>query len=280
MSKKIIFTGNPYGVFQAFKPNLEQLLSLETTPYDPEDDCTAYQVNLVMEHFRKKNIRMGRLTAENLCQKTSESYTIKAFNIETALPVEIVITKKKIEEILAPFEAEQKRILHFLSSGNTQGILPEFIEQRAKELPLQNRKDLENLFALCQPGTMMYWDEYKSNSPCRLTLAAEITQMTHGVLLYKEQQEQTLQILSGCTPEDAALFRKQNSGIRVDRECRKALISLIAAKQNISAEEAEEFYKRWHYYTASSMSVKTAQQAAFKIYKQAFEQCNSSISRL
>lgn len=273
MSKKIIFKGNPYGVFQAFEPNLEQLLTLETTPYDPEDDCTAYQVNLVMEHFRKKNIRMGRLTAENLCQRTSESYTIKAFNMETALPVEIVITKKKIEEILAPFEAEQKRILHFLSSGNTQGILPEFIEQRAKELPLQNRKDLENLFALCQPGTMMYWDEYKSNSPCRLTLAAEITQMTRGVLLYKEQQEQTLQILSGCTPEDAALFRKQNSGIRVDRECRKALISLIAAKQNISAEDAAELYNHWHYYTASSMSVKIAQQAAFNIYKQALVQC-------
>ena len=137
----------------------------------------------------------------------------------------------------------------------------------------QNRKDLENLFALCQPGTMMYWDEYKSNSPCRLTLAAEITQITHGVLLYKEQQEQTLQILSGCTPEDAALFRKQNSGTRVDRECRKALISLIAAKQNISAEDAAELYNHWHYYTASSMSVKTAQQAAFKIYKQALVQC-------
>ncbi|MBQ4336853.1 MAG: hypothetical protein IJC34_06650, partial [Lentisphaeria bacterium] len=128
-------------------------------------------------------------------------------------------------------------------------------------------------FALCQPGTMMYWDEYKSNSPCRLTLAAEITQMTHGVLLYKEQQEQTLQILSGCTPEDAALFRKQNSGTRVDRDCRKALISLIAAKQNISAEDAAELYNHWHYYTASSMSVKIAQQAAFNIYKQALVQC-------
>ena len=108
MGKKIIFKGNPYGVFQAFEPNLEQLLTLETTPYDPENDCTAYQVNLVMEHFRKKNIHMGRLTAENLCQRTSESYTIKAFNMETALPVEIVITKKEIEEILAPFEADKK----------------------------------------------------------------------------------------------------------------------------------------------------------------------------
>ena len=273
MSKKIIFTGNPYGVFQTFEPNLEQLLSLATTPYDPEDDCTAYQVNLVMEHFRKKNIRMGRLTAENLCQRTSESYTIKAFNMETALPVEIVITKKEIEEILAPFEAEQKRILYFLSSGNTQGILPEFIEQRAKELPLQNRKDLENLIALCQPGALMYWDEYKSNSPCRLALAAEITRMTRGVLLYKEQQEQALQILTSCSAEDAAMFRKHNSGIKLERESRESLIRLIAAKQNISAEEAEEFYKRWHYYTASSMSKKTAQQAAFNIYKQALVQC-------
>ena len=273
MGKKVIFKGNPYGVFQAFEPNLEQRLTLETTPCDPEDDFTTYQVGLVMEHFRKKNIRIGRSTAEKLCLLTSASYTIRAFNMETALPVEIIITKKEIEEILAPFEAEQKRILHFLSSGNTQGILPEFIEQRAKELPLQNRKDLENLFALCQPGTMMYWDEYKSNSPCRLTLVAEITQITHGVLLYKEQQEQTLQILSGCTPEDAALFRKQNSGIRVDRECRKALISLIAAKQNISAEDAAELYNHWHYYTASSMSVKIAQQAAFNIYKQALVQC-------
>ena len=94
MGKKVIFKGNPYGVFQAFEPNLEQRLTLETTPCDPEDDFTTYQVGLVMEHFRKKNIRMGRLTAENLCQRTSESYTIKAFNIETALPVEIVMTKK------------------------------------------------------------------------------------------------------------------------------------------------------------------------------------------
>ena len=69
MSKKIIFKGNPYGVFQAFEPNLEQVLTLETTPYDPEDDFTAYQANLVMEHFRKKNIRMGHLTAENYARK-------------------------------------------------------------------------------------------------------------------------------------------------------------------------------------------------------------------
>ena len=273
MSKKIIFKGNPYGVFQAFEPNLEQVLTLETTPYDPEDDFTAYQANLVMEHFRKKNIRMGHLTAENLCQKTSESYTIRAFNMETALPVEIAITKKEIEEILAPFEAEQKRIFHFLSSGNTQGILPELMEQNAKECPVKSITDLENLIALCQPGPLMYWNEYKSNSPCRLAAAAEITKTTCGVLLYKEQQEQALQILTGCTPEDAAIFRKQNSGTRLDRESRESLISLISAKQNVSTEEAEDLYNCWHYYTASTMSAKTAQQAAFKIYKKSLKKC-------
>ena len=90
-------------------------------------------------------------------------------------------------------------------------------------------------------------------------------------MLYKEQQEQALQILTGCTPEDAAIFRKQNSGTRLDRESRASLISLISAKQNISAEEAEKLYNYWHYYTASTMSVKTAQQAAFKIYQKAAE---------
>ena len=273
MGKKVIFKGNPYGVFQAFEPNLEQRLTLETTPCDPEDDFTTYQVGLVMEHFRKKNIRIGRSTAEKLCLLTSASYTIRAFNMETALPVEIIINKKEIEERLAPFEAEQKRIFHFLSSGNTQGILPDFIEQRAKELPLQNRMDLENLIALCRPGAMMYWNEYKNNSPCRLEAASEITETTRGLLLFKEQQEQALQILTGCTPEDAAIFCEQNSGTKIDRKSRERFIRLIAIKQNISAEEAEELYHRWHYYTASTMSIKKVQKAAFKIYKKSLEEC-------
>ena len=273
MSKKIIFKGNPYGVFQAFEPNLEQLLTLETTPYDPEDDFTAYQVNLVTDHFKKKNIRMGRLTAENLCQQTSESYTIRAFNMENALPIEMIITKKEIKEILAPFEAEQKRIFHFLSSGNTLGILPELMEQNAKECPVKSRTDLENLIALCQTGAMMYWNEYKNNSPCRLNIAAKITEETRGVLLFKEQQEQALQILTGCTPEDAAIFREQNSGTKVDRKNRERLIRLIAIKQNISAEDAENLYNCWHYYTASTMRVKKAQKTAFNIYKKSLEEC-------
>ena len=322
MSKKIIFTGNPYGCYQVFEPSPELPENQETPSAAPvtnavkdkieqleklsgkelKDFCNnltendwigicsqnsnyldhpasfplrdeARQAFFLMEEFKKKNIRIGFRCAVNLCKLEADSCQITAFDIETALPVSMNISKDKADKILAPFQQERETVFGFLSSGDTQGILPEFMERNAEECPVKSKTDLENLIALCQPGALMYWDEYKSNSPCRLALAAEIPQITRGVLLYKEQQEQALQILTSCSAEDAAMFRKHNSGTKLDRESRESLINLIAAKQNISAEEAEEFYTRWHYYTASSMSKKTAQQAAFKIYKQALEQC-------
>lgn len=320
MSKKVIFTGNPYGCYQVFEPSPE-LPENQETPFaapatnavknkigqleklsgkELKDFCDnltendwigicsqnsnyldhpasfplgdeARQAFFLMEELKKKNIRIGFRCAANLCKLEADSYKITALDIETALPVSINISKDEVDKILAPFLQDRETVYSFLSSGDTQGILPEFMEQNAQECPVKSRTDLENLIALCQPGALMYWDEYKSNSPCRLALAAEITQITRGVLLYQEQQEQALQILTSCSAEDAAMFRKHNSGTKLDRESGESLINLIAAKQNISAEEAEEFYKRWHYYTASSMSKKTAQQAAFKIYQKAAE---------
>ena len=233
----------------------------------------ARQAFFLMEEFKKKNIRIGFRCAGNLCKLEADFCKITAFDIETALPVNMDISKDEVDKTFAPFQQEREAVFRFLSSGDTQGILPEIMKRNAEECPVKSRTDLENLIALCQSGAMMHWDEYKSNSPCRLALAAEITKITRGVLLYKEQQEQALQILTSCSAEDAAMFRKHNSGTKLNRKSRKSLISLIAAKQNISAEEAEELCNRWHYYTASSMSVKTAQQVAFKIYKQALEQC-------
>lgn len=178
----------------------------------------------------------------------------------------IPVTRDEINGILAPFEEEQKKVFRLLSSGNTEGILPGMMEQMAKEFPLKSRSDLENLLAVCQPGALMYWDDYKNNLPCRLSNAQEIARDTRGVLLYKEQQEQALQTLSGCTEGETVMFRKQNSGTKIDNDSRDRLLSRIAAHQNISRDEAEDLYTRWHYYTASTMSKRTAQKAAFQIY--------------
>lgn len=297
MSRKIVFKGNPDGVFQPFTPNLEQpslqqagVAEKVKIAFDGlnEDDWIelcfrepsylnhpeSYPLGddgrkkcILAAFFKNKGMRIGPCTASNLCKRELDSYVINPFDEEKAIPLQgIPVTRDEINGILAPFEEEQKKVFRLLSSGNTGGILPGVMEQMAKEFPLKSRSDLENLLAVCQPGALMYWDDYKNNLPCRLSNAQEIARDTRGVLLYKEQQEQALQTLSGCTEEESVLFRKQNSGTKIDCDSRDRLLSRIAAHQNISADEAEELYTRWHYYTASNMSKRTAQKAAFQIY--------------
>ena len=74
--------------------------------YHPESfllDDEIRQTILLMEYFKKKNIRIGLSTAANLCKRNKESYSIDAFNIETALPIRnLVITNAEIEEALTP----------------------------------------------------------------------------------------------------------------------------------------------------------------------------------
>jgi len=297
MSKKIVFKGNPDGVFQPFMPNEEQP-SIQQTGVEAAENIAFDSLNedewielcfrdpsylnhpesyplgdegrkkcIIAAFFKKKGMRIGPRTASNLCKRELDSYVINPFNEEKAIPLQgITVTRDEINEILVPFEEEQKKVFCFLSSGKNQGILLDVMERLAHEFPLKSRNDLENLLAICQPGALMYWDDYRNNLPCRLAKAQDIARDTRGVLLYKEQQEQALQILSGCTQEESGTFRKQCSGTKIDCDSRDLLLRRIATHQNISPEGAVELYSRWHYYTASTMSKRTVQKEAFRIY--------------
>ncbi len=83
---------------------IELCLKNSSFLYHPESfllDAETRQAILLMEYFKKKNIRIGLSTAANLCKRNKESYSIDAFNIETALPIRnLVITNAEIEEAL------------------------------------------------------------------------------------------------------------------------------------------------------------------------------------
>ena len=83
---------------------IELCLKNSSFLYHPESfllDDETRQAILLMEYFKKKNIRIGLSTAANLCKRNKESYSIDAFNIETALPIRnLVITNAEIEEAL------------------------------------------------------------------------------------------------------------------------------------------------------------------------------------
>ena len=129
-----------------------------------------------------------------------------AFDMDTGLPKKEHISRQEVARILESFRHEQEVVYKFLSSGNTAGILQKIQDDLVKELPLHKRVDLENLLAISSPGPLSYWEEYKENRPCLLAMASEIAEKTRGVLLFEEQQQQALQLLTGCSPEEAIIL--------------------------------------------------------------------------
>ena len=194
--------------FDSFTENdwAELCLRNSSFLYHPESYCLnneARQAMILMIHFNNKKIRIGFNCAKHLLEiLTCE---IVSYDIETALPIKIGVSKKDIEDILAPFQQEQKSVFDFLSSGDTQGILPDSFQKEAAELAISNLTELQNFLAIYHPGPLQYFIDYKNNSPCKFSLAQDIAEETRGVLLYHDQCELALQRMTGCTPLQAGI---------------------------------------------------------------------------
>lgn len=230
-----------------------------------------YPPFFLIEHFKKQNLRIGLECAANLCRNEEPFYEFTAFDMETALPKRITITGEEISRILSPLAGRQKAVFEFLSSGEPGGLLPDFIGQIAKRLPIRSLSDLENLLALCRPGPLMYLKDYEEDRPCRLEKASEIARQTRGVLLYKEQQELALELLTGCSPDEAIQLRAKNSGPKLNWLARKHLLMLIAKHCSIPMADAEKLYEDWHYYTGVNVRHREVAKAAYGIYFRALE---------
>ena len=222
-------------------------------------------------HFKKQNLRIGLECAVHLCSRAKAVYEITVFDTETALPKRITITGDEISRILKPLAGVQKAVFEFLSSGETGGLLPDFIDRTAKRIPIRSLTDLENLLALCRPGPLMYLEDYEENRPCRLGPASEIARPTRGVLLFREQLEQALELLAGCSPDEAVELCTKNIGPKLDRPARKKLLQSIAKHLGIPLEDAEKLYVDWHYYTAANIRHGKISKAAYRIYLRALE---------
>lgn len=198
--------------------------------------------------IKRKRLLIDLQAAANICDDNNERYQIIGVDTDISRPRTWEFKKEEIDRILAPFRHEQKAVYRFLSSGETNGILNKFGEMMAHELPLKNRNDLENLIAIAQPGPLMYWEEYKENRPCRLAVASEITKRTRGLLLYKEQQLQAIQLMTGCSLEDATLLWTKNIGMLLNRPYKELFLHLIADYNGITREKAEEILNAWRSY--------------------------------
>ena len=265
--------------FDSFTENdwAELCLRNSSFLYHPESYCLnneARQAIVLMIHFNNKKIRIGFNCAKHLLKiLTCE---IVSYDIETALPIKIGVSKKDIEDILAPFQQEQKTVFDFLSSGDTQGILPDSFQKEAAELAIANLTDLQNFLAIYRPGPLQYFIDYKNNSPCKLSLAQDIAEETRGVLLYHDQCELALQRMTGCTPEEAEFFRHDNSGKRKG-ESKEQLLYRIVTYQNVCHITADwSFYTPWGYYARYSGPRKHFQKWAFLIYLRTLNKLNES----
>ena len=235
--------------------------------YHPESYCLnneARQAMILMIHFNNKKIRIGFNCAKHLLKiLTCE---IVSYDIETALPIKIGVSKKDIEDILAPFKQEQKTVFDFLSSGDTQGILPDSFQKEAAELAISNLTELQNFLAIYRPGPLQYFIDYKNNSPCKFSLAQDIAEETRGVLLYHDQCELALQRMTGCTLEDSEFFRRDNSGLRSGKS-QEQLLSKIAKYQDVSLYDARwNYFNPWGCYARYSVPRKRFQKEAYIVY--------------
>ena len=222
-------------------------------------------------HFKKQNIRIGLECAAHLCRREKAVYEITAFDTGTALPKRITITEEEISRILKPLARQEKAVFEFLSSGETGGLLPDFIGRTAKRIPIRSQTDLENRLALCRPGPLMFLKDYEENWPCRLEPASEIARPTRGVLLFREQLEQSLELLTGCSPDEAVERCSKNIGSKLNRPAREQLLQLIAKHRGIPLEDAGKLYEDWHYYTAADIRHSKVAKAAYGIYLRALE---------
>ncbi len=235
--------------------------------YHPESYCLnneTRQAIILMIHFNNKKIRIGFNCAKHLLEiLTCE---IVSYDIETALPIKIGVSKKNVEDILARYQQEQKTVFDFLSSGDTQGILPDSFQKEAAELAISNLTELQNFLAIYRPGPLQYFIDYKNNSPCILSLAQDIAEETRGVLLYHDQCELALQRMTGCTPEEAEFFRQDNSGLLKGKSY-ELLLQRIANHQNVSLYDARwNYFNPWGCYARYSVPRKYFQKLAFLIY--------------
>ena len=90
------------------------------------------------------------------------------------------------------------------------------------------------------------------------------------MLLYHDQCALALQRLAGCTPEEAEIFRRDNSGIRRGKS-RELLLQRIAAHQHVSQVAATDIYSSWNSYASYSAPRKIFQKKAFRTYLRAAE---------
>ncbi len=247
--------------------------------YHPESfllNDETRQAILLMQYFRKKNIRIGTTCAKQLCELKLPTCDIVTLDVETALPVKITVKKKDIENILKPFHKERKVVFDFLSSGDTQGILPKSFQKEVAELGISNIKELQDFLAIYRPGPMRNFRDYKNNTPCKLGIARDIAAETRGVLLYHDQCALVLQRLTGCTPEESEFFRRDNSGLRKGKSYDE-LLQRITAHQNVSLDDVWcDYYNPWGYYARYSAPRKHFQKQAFLIYLQALKKSNES----
>ena len=221
--------------------------------------------------IKRKSLLIDLQTAANVCDEKMERYQIRGSDTDSGRPRTEDIKKEDVVRILAPFRHEQEEVYNFLSSGKTNGILSKVVEEFAQELPMHNRNDLENLIAIVRPGPLMYWKEYKENRPCRLAVASEITKRTRGVLLYGEQQKQAIQLLTGCSPEEAVMLWANNISERLNRPYRELLLQLIADYNGITREKAEELCDAWRSYGPYPIRYDRIRKTAHRIYLRALD---------
>ena len=223
--------------------------------------------------FKHKNLLIDLSTAENLCNGDEKSYQIRGVETKTGHSKTEALDREEINRILEPFRHEQEMVYRFLSSGDTKGIMIKIYDKYAKKLPLHNRYDLENLIAIVRPGPLIFWEDYRDNRPCRLEMASGIAKRTRGVLLYKDQIEDALQLLTGCPSEETLLLLKKNYGILIHQPYYEQLFQLIENHNGVTREKAEELRKAWGGYAANNWGIRYDKIAktANRIYLRALE---------
>ena len=131
---------------------------------------------------------------------------------------------------------------------------------------------MENLIAIVRPGLLQYIDEFKENRPCRLKMASEIARPTRGILFYREQQEKALELLTGCAPEEINELYKKTYGIFLKRPYYELILQLIAEHNNITREDAEELFGKWHHYAYDGgVRYDGIRKIAHRVYLRALE---------
>ena len=220
--------------------------------------------------FKHKNLLIDLSTAENLCNGDEKSYQIRGGETKTGHSKTEALDREEINRILEPFRHEQEMVYRFLSSGDTKGILSDWVDEMAHKLPMHNRYDLENLIAIARPGPLGYWEEYRDNRPCLLEIASGIAKRTRGVLLYEEQLGEALQLLTGCSPEEAVLLKAASNG-GLNRPYREQLLRLIEEHNGVTREKAEKLRGAWRWYAVYGIWHYKIAKTANRIYLRALE---------